>query len=241
MMTSLDGVFAAGDIVRGASLVVWAIRDGRDVAARDAQVAEGEGEREEGGGMTMLLTVLALAITPQAAPAPPASAAARAADPASLAAAKRLIGMMKLEQTLDRMSSEPAPGFADSVIGVMATDLDTKTLIESVIARDANNRKLDKEILSQEFLSSIQRGYLVLLARASEQYAAAFTAQELTAIADFYSTGAGAKALALMPQLQASMSQAGQELGRTAGMEAGKRAFERIAEEMLPNNTDIKS
>jgi glutamate synthase (NADPH/NADH) small chain len=34
MQTSLDGVFAAGDIVRGASLVVWAIRDGRDVAER---------------------------------------------------------------------------------------------------------------------------------------------------------------------------------------------------------------
>ena len=32
-MTSLDGVFAAGDIVRGASLVVWGIKDGRDVAA----------------------------------------------------------------------------------------------------------------------------------------------------------------------------------------------------------------
>jgi glutamate synthase (NADPH/NADH) small chain len=31
-MTSLDGVFAAGDIVRGASLVVWALRDGRDAA-----------------------------------------------------------------------------------------------------------------------------------------------------------------------------------------------------------------
>jgi glutamate synthase (NADPH) small chain len=30
-MTSLDGVFAVGDIVRGASLVVWAIKDGRDV------------------------------------------------------------------------------------------------------------------------------------------------------------------------------------------------------------------
>ncbi len=30
--TSLDGVFAAGDIVRGASLVVWAIRDGREAA-----------------------------------------------------------------------------------------------------------------------------------------------------------------------------------------------------------------
>ncbi len=33
MMTKMYGVFAAGDIVRGASLVVWAIRDGRDAAA----------------------------------------------------------------------------------------------------------------------------------------------------------------------------------------------------------------
>ena len=32
METNLPGVFGAGDIVRGASLVVWAIRDGRDVA-----------------------------------------------------------------------------------------------------------------------------------------------------------------------------------------------------------------
>lgn len=34
MMTSLPGVFAAGDIVRGASLVVWGVRDGRDAAAQ---------------------------------------------------------------------------------------------------------------------------------------------------------------------------------------------------------------
>lgn len=31
-MTNLDGVFAAGDIQRGASLVVWAIRDARDAS-----------------------------------------------------------------------------------------------------------------------------------------------------------------------------------------------------------------
>ncbi|RBO53628.1 NAD(P)-dependent oxidoreductase [Rhodovulum sp. BSW8] len=44
--TSLPGVFAVGDIVRGASLVVWAIRDGREAAdsildflAQPAQVA----------------------------------------------------------------------------------------------------------------------------------------------------------------------------------------------------------
>ncbi len=44
--TNLPGVYAAGDIVRGASLVVWAIREGRDAAAhmhkylRDLERAE---------------------------------------------------------------------------------------------------------------------------------------------------------------------------------------------------------
>jgi glutamate synthase (NADPH) small chain len=36
-MTDLPGVFAGGDIVRGASLVVWGIRDGRDAAEQIAQ------------------------------------------------------------------------------------------------------------------------------------------------------------------------------------------------------------
>jgi glutamate synthase (NADPH/NADH) small chain len=31
--TNLEGVFAAGDVRRGASLIVWAIREGRDAAA----------------------------------------------------------------------------------------------------------------------------------------------------------------------------------------------------------------
>ena len=37
METNLKGVFAAGDIVRGASLVVWAIKDGRDVSEQIVQ------------------------------------------------------------------------------------------------------------------------------------------------------------------------------------------------------------
>jgi glutamate synthase (NADPH) small chain len=31
--TAIPGVYAGGDIVRGASLVVWAIKDGQDAAA----------------------------------------------------------------------------------------------------------------------------------------------------------------------------------------------------------------
>jgi len=41
--TSLDGVFAAGDIVRGASLVVWAIRDGRDASEAILEYLAGAG------------------------------------------------------------------------------------------------------------------------------------------------------------------------------------------------------
>ena len=42
LMSNLDGVFAAGDIVRGASLVVWAIRDGRDAAANIDRYIQGK-------------------------------------------------------------------------------------------------------------------------------------------------------------------------------------------------------
>ena len=41
--TEIPGVYAVGDIVRGASLVVWAIRDGRDCA--EAVLAEFDGKR----------------------------------------------------------------------------------------------------------------------------------------------------------------------------------------------------
>ena len=47
MMTNIDGVFAAGDIVRGASLVVWAIRDGRDAAAAMHQYLTDKAEAGE--------------------------------------------------------------------------------------------------------------------------------------------------------------------------------------------------
>ena len=47
MMTSIEGVFAAGDIVRGASLVVWGIRDGRDAAAGIHAWLEGRGGGRE--------------------------------------------------------------------------------------------------------------------------------------------------------------------------------------------------
>ena len=59
MMTSLDGVFAAGDIVRGASLVVWAVRDGRDAAERIHTLShdQGAGRGRRCRGVTTMMTL----------------------------------------------------------------------------------------------------------------------------------------------------------------------------------------
>tara|TARA_B100001123_G_C15244665_1_gene1000434 strand:- start:52 stop:1491 length:1440 start_codon:yes stop_codon:yes gene_type:complete len=42
METNIPGIFAAGDIIRGASLVVWAIKDGRDAANSIHKYLEGK-------------------------------------------------------------------------------------------------------------------------------------------------------------------------------------------------------
>ena len=47
METNLQGVFAAGDIIRGASLVVWAIKDGRDVATSIKNFLESKENKKE--------------------------------------------------------------------------------------------------------------------------------------------------------------------------------------------------
>ena len=47
MQTNIDGVFAAGDIVRGASLVVWAIKDGRDAADQIANYIKSKNSKEK--------------------------------------------------------------------------------------------------------------------------------------------------------------------------------------------------
>ena len=47
METNLPGVFAAGDIIRGASLVVWAIKDGRDAAIIYKKILENKELQKE--------------------------------------------------------------------------------------------------------------------------------------------------------------------------------------------------
>jgi hypothetical protein len=172
-------------------------------------------------------------------PAPPpvtiqTTPAAAQPDPARIAAAERLIALMKVEATLDAMFVQLSPGFAQAVLGSLLGDPKTRPVIDSLVARAPDNRDRMIAILSQEFMAAIKRQYPAYLKRVAVAYATAFTAEELDAINAFYSSGPGAKALAVLPQLQIRLSQDGRELGRIAGQEAGGRAFQRIEAEMVP-------
>ena len=46
MQTNIPGVFAAGDIVRGASLVVWAIKDGREATIQINKYLENKKQKD---------------------------------------------------------------------------------------------------------------------------------------------------------------------------------------------------
>lgn len=174
----------------------------------------------------------------QAAQTPPAQPVA---DAATIAAAERLIAQMNVTATLDRVFVQLSPVFAQAVLGQLGSEPKTKAMIDTINARAPENHDRMVAILSQEFMTAIKRQYPAYLKQVAAQYAAAFTADELNAIAGFYATGPGAKALRLLPELQAKMSADGRELGSVAGREAGTRAFERIIQEMLPENGSRKS
>ena len=164
-----------------------------------------------------------------------------AADAATMAAAERLIAQMNVTATLDRVFVQLSPMFAQAVLGQLGSEPKTKAMIDTINAKAPENHDRMVAILSQEFMIAIKHQYPAYLKRVAAQYAAAFTADELNAIAGFYATGPGAKALRLLPELQAKMSADGRELGSVAGREAGARAFERITQEMLPENGSKKS
>jgi hypothetical protein len=197
-------------------------------------MAEGKGEEPAGGGVNAVILALSLqaaaaSTAPAAAPAPMNTA------PNQIAAAAKLVDLLRIEATLDTVFVQLSPGFAPSVIGVLATDARTKGTIEKLIDAAPENRDRMLAILSAEFLASVKRRFPEFKREIAKEYATAFTMAELEAITAFYSSGPGAKALAIMPQMQAKLATAGQAIGRVAGEEAGSRAFKKIEEEMLPD------
>lgn len=183
--------------------------------------------------------MLGIAMPAPAQPAP--QAAAEAANPARLAAARQLVGLLNLEQTFDQMFVPLMPVFAQAVIGALQGDPDTRDAMRVLLEKGEGGQDRFVTILSQEFFRSLRARYPDLKESAAAEYAKTFSESELRDLIAFYTSGTGAKMLSLAPDLQKRLAAAGQEIGRKAGEEAGRRAFERAEQEMLPRKAQTSS
>jgi hypothetical protein len=141
--------------------------------------------------------------------------------------------MMHVDQTIDRMMAPLVSVIAPAVLGALEHDQATQGTMQAMESQP-NGRARLTAIFSEEFLKAFRARYPAILDGAAQEYAAVFTAKELDQAIAFYSTGTGAKFLALSPQLQQTVGARAGQIGREAGMEAGQRAMLRAAQEILP-------
>lgn len=151
----------------------------------------------------------------------PVSAIAEDGSPSAqkLAAASALVEKIELERVLDNMFVNLKSMFADNVIATMQRDDGNgagKRFFDSL----PGGRDRFARILGDEFLTAIRRQYPDFKNAASNEYAKAFTLDELNSLNAFFSTGAGEKWLAISPQVEKAMGQWGEKAGMQAGSEA---------------------
>ena len=161
-------------------------------------------------------------------------------EDARVAAARTLLDLNGYEQQLDYMFEKLVPLFSQGVIGILQADPASKAMTDQLIATGKGGQGRLVAILGEEFRRSIRAQYPNMNESTAREYAAAFTLDDLTAITTFYRSPAGAKSLQVLPQLQDKIGAAAEQYGKIAGEQAGRRAFERAIQEMLPQSGKAK-
>lgn len=161
-------------------------------------------------------------------------------EEARIRIAGELLDLTGYDRQLDFIFEKLSPLFSQGVIGALQGDPAAKAVVDELITKGKGGQGRFVAILGEEFLKAIKAQYPQIRASAAKEYAAAFSREELEAITTFYRTPAGAKSLRVLPDLQAKLGAAGQQFGRIAGMQAGKKGFERAVNEMLPQGAKSK-
>ncbi len=182
-------------------------------------------------------TTTVVARPPGIVPAP----TAKAVDQATLALARQIVATVHTDQILDRMMIQFAPVFGTTIVNSLLANPLTSAEIRQIFDNGTGGRPKIEAIFDQEFMAAVRRSYPAIEESAALEYASRFSPDELRAILAFYGSGVGAKALAMMPEIQAAMSAKGRELGAVAGKEATQRGVERIQQEMTGTPKEPKS
>lgn len=193
--------------------------------------------------MSILILAAVAAASPSApvrVPPPPIVYAPprKPVDPAVLASAKKLLAMMHVDAVIDQMMTDLVPLMAPAVMNALEHGDTTRTAMQKMETQP-NGRERLMVIFTEEFQKAFRSCYPAMIGAAAEEYAAVFSAPELDQAIAFYSTGAGAKFLALSPRLQQVVGNRSRQIGQEAGRAAGFRAMQRAVQELLPSEKTV--
>ena len=163
----------------------------------------------------------------QTADAPSPAGARPAVRQATIESARKLIEVMHVDQTYDRVFKPMVGVMAAAVLPAMEKDSNVPESVRDELATNEGKVRVGR-VVSDEFMAAFRARYALLKEATAKEYAAAFTEDELQTIIAFYSSGVGAKALALAPDIAAKV----QVQARTIGEEAGKDAYRHILDRL---------
>lgn len=144
------------------------------------------------------------------------AAAADAPDAATIAAARRLLDVTAVAEQAETLMDRQIA----YVMGVMQQR-----------NPDTPGRVFD--ILEEEFAAIGPTAVAEIVDYTVTLYAERLTAEEMNALADFYETELGRKALSVLPELMSDGAARGQEIGQRLGQQAAAKALARIRAEGL--------
>jgi len=159
----------------------------------------------------------------------PVSAIAEDGSPSAqnLAAASALVEKIELERVLDNMFVNLKGMFAENVVATMQRD-DSNGAGKHFLDSVPGGRDRFARILGDEFLASLRRRYPDFKKTTANEYAKAFTLDELNSLNAFFSSGAGEKWLSIAPQVEKAMGEWGEKIGMQAGAEAVTAAIAQV-------------
>lgn len=144
----------------------------------------------------------------------------------NFAAASALVEKIQLERALDDMFVNLKGMFAENVVATMQRD-DGNSAGKRFLDGVPGGRDRFVRILGDEFLTALRRHYPDFKKTTANEYAKAFTLDELNSLNAFFSSGAGEKWLTVSPQVEKAMGEWGEKIGMQAGAEAVTAAIAR--------------
>lgn len=175
----------------------------------------------------------ALLLVSCAVPAAQAQPNAQTASLGAVAEASKLVDQLEFERVLDSMFGNLQGIFADNVVAAMERDQKQASYLGDLFQNGRGGRERFSAILGEEFTKAMRAKYPGMKQAAADEYARLFTAEELSALTAFFSSGVGEKWRSLSAQIEAAMGKWGERAGMEAGGTALMNALKRADTEML--------